>query len=178
MPARRSPGTLSLLPTLRFPLATSSPRDLFREFTAGWPAALDTDEGGLWSLGHHEENWGPAFNMTVLAMNLSAARNAVSKLHREVSLEMWGYLFPGQEEPITYVTNGVHTWSWLTPEMAALLEGHGGGRAWREEIERPASWAFVDEIPPDELWETTVLQNTRWSSSSTTACVERPGARL
>src|SRR5215208_2975815 len=130
------------------------PRDLFREFTAGWPAALGTDEEGLWSLGHHEENWGPAFNMTVLAMNLSAARNAVSKLHREVSLDMWGYLFPGEEEPITYVTNGVHTWSWLAPEMAALLDRHGGGRAWREEIERPASWSFVDEIPPGALWET------------------------
>ena len=130
------------------------PRDLFREFTAGWPAALGTDEEGLWSLGHHEENWGPAFNMTVLAMNLSAARNAVSKLHREVSLEMWVYLFPGEEEPITYVTNGVHTWSWLAPEMGALLDRHGGGKAWREEIERPASWSFVDEIPQGELWET------------------------
>ena len=130
------------------------PRDLFREFTAGWPAALGTDEKGLWSLGHHEENWGPAFNMTVLAMNLSAARNSVSKLHREVSLEMWGYLFPGEEEPITYVTNGVHTWSWLAPQMAALLDRHGGGKAWREEIERPATWSFVDEIPQGELWET------------------------
>ncbi len=130
------------------------PRDLFREFTAGWPAALGTDEEGLWSLGHHEENWGPAFNMTVLAMNLSAARNAVSRLHREVSLEMWGYLFPGEEEPITYITNGVHTWSWLAPEMATLLDRHGGGRAWREEIERPASWSFVEEIAPGELWET------------------------
>ena len=129
------------------------PPDLFREFTAGWPGALGTDEG-LWSLGHHEENGGPAFNMTVLAMNLSAARNAVSRLHREVSLEMWGYLFPGEEEPITHVTNGIHTWSWLAPEMADLLDRYGGGRAWREEVERAASWSFVDEIPPDEFWET------------------------
>ena len=130
------------------------PPDLFREFTAGWPGALGTDDEGLWSLGHHEENWGPAFNMTVLAMNLSAARNAVSKLHGEVSLEMWGYLFPGEEEPITHVTNGVHTWSWLAPQMANLLDRHGGGRAWREEIERAEAWSFVDEIPPGELWET------------------------
>jgi starch phosphorylase len=130
------------------------PPDLFREFTVGWPGALGTDDEGLWSLGHHEENGGPAFNMTVLAMHLSAARNAVSKLHREVSLEMWGYLFPGDEESITHVTNGVHTWSWLAPEMADLLDRHGGGRAWREEIERAASWSFVDEIPPGEFWET------------------------
>ena len=130
------------------------PPDLFREFTAGWPGSLGTDEEGLWRLGHHEEDWGPAFNMTVLAINLSAASNAVAWLHREVSVEMWGYLFPGEEEPITHVTNGVHTWSWLSPEKARLFERHAGGRAWREEIDRPESWSFVDEIPPDELWET------------------------
>jgi starch phosphorylase len=130
------------------------PPDLFREFTTGWPDALGTDEQGLWSLGRHEENWGPAFNMTVLAMNLSAARNAVSKLHREVSLAMWGYLFPDEENPITHITNGVHTWSWLSPELADLFDRHGGGRAWREEIERAATWSFVDEIPSSELWET------------------------
>ena len=130
------------------------PPDLFREFTAGWPGALGTDDEGLWSLGHHQENWGPAFNMTVLAMNLSAARNAVSRLHREVSLQMWGYLFPGEDGPITHVTNGVHTWSWLAPEMGDLFDRHGAGRAWREEVERAATWSFVDEIPPGELWET------------------------
>ena len=130
------------------------PPDLFREFTAGWPGALGTDELGLWSLGHHEENWGPAFNMTVLAMNLSAARNAVSKLHRDVSLEMWGYLFQSEEEPITHVTNGVHTWSWLAAEKGDLFNRHGGGRAWREKIEQPATWSFVDEISPGEFWET------------------------
>jgi glycogen phosphorylase len=130
------------------------PPDLFREFTAGWPGSLGTDEEGLWSLGHHEEDWGPAFNMTVLAMNLSAARNAVSRLHREVSLEMWGYLFPDEEDPITHITNGVHTWSWLAPEKVRLFDSHAGGRAWREEIERAASWSFVNEIPPAEFWET------------------------
>ena len=130
------------------------PPDLFHEFTAGWPGALGTDDEGLWDLGNHEEDWGPAFNMTVLAMNLSTARNAVSKLHREVSLEMWGDLFQGEEEPITHVTNGIHTWSWLAPEISAIFDRRGGGRAWREEIERPAAWSFVDEIPAGELWET------------------------
>lgn len=129
------------------------PPDLFHEFTAGWPGALGTDDEGLWDLGHHEEDWGPAFNMTVLAMNLSAARNAVSRLHRDVSLEMWGRLFPGEEKPITHVTNGVHTWSWLAPEMLDLFDRHGGGRGWREEIEHASSWSFVEGIPPGEFWE-------------------------
>ena len=42
---------------------------------------------------------GPAFNMTVLAMKLSAARNAVSKLHREVSSKCGATSSPGEEEP-------------------------------------------------------------------------------
>jgi starch phosphorylase len=129
---------------------------LFGEFTAGWPAALDTDEDSLWALGHKQESWGPTFNMTVLAMNLSTARNAVSKLHRDVSLEMWSYLFEDGRtgRPITHVTNGIHTWSWLAPEMSELFDEHSGGRAWRETAQDPAAWSFVAEIPPERLWET------------------------
>ncbi|PLS85200.1 MAG: alpha-glucan phosphorylase [Actinobacteria bacterium] len=129
--------------------------DLFDDFAAGWPEALGTDREGLWALGRKGEDWGEAFNMTVLAFNLSRSRNAVSKLHRDVSLEMWRYLFPENrdgEDPILAVTNGVHTWSWLAPTMARLFDRHAGGRAWRREVENPAAWSFVDVIPSGELW--------------------------
>ena len=79
---------------------------LFWQFMGDWPEALDTDEDGLWSLGHKQEEWGVVFNMTVLAMNLSAATNAVSDLHREVTEEMWGYLAEKSghdRRPITHV---------------------------------------------------------------------------
>ncbi len=131
------------------------PPELFHEFTAGWPGTLGTDEEGLFGLGRKEEEWGPTFNMTVLAMKLSAARNAVSELHRDVSLEMWRDLFPENESrPITHVTNGIHTWSWLSPELADLFERYSGGRAWREVLEDASAWSFVDEIPAADLWET------------------------
>ena len=129
--------------------------DLFDEFASTWLGDLGTDREGLWSLGRKQEDWGEAFNMTVLAFNLSRSRNAVSKLHRDVSLGMWSYLFPenpGGEDPILDVTNGVHTWSWLAPKMAALFDRHAGGRAWRREVENPAAWSFVAGIPPSELW--------------------------
>ncbi|CAA9488323.1 MAG: Glycogen phosphorylase [uncultured Rubrobacteraceae bacterium] len=131
------------------------PPDLFDEFAAAWPEELGTDREGLWALGRKQEEWGEAFNMTVLAFSLSRSRNAVSKLHRDVSLEMWSYLFPESssgEAPITDVTNGVHTWSWLAPELSALFDRHAGGRAWRREVENPAAWSFVASIPPGELW--------------------------
>ncbi|HET7479573.1 MAG TPA: alpha-glucan family phosphorylase [Rubrobacteraceae bacterium] len=130
------------------------PRDLFEEYTAGWPEDLGTDREGLWNLGRKEEEWGETFNMTVLAMNLSAARNAVSELHRDVSLEMWEYLFSKNgRRPITHVTNGIHTWSWLSPALYGLFERHSGGRAWRAAVEDASAWSFVEEIPDRDLWE-------------------------
>ena len=136
------------------------PPDLFREFAGTWPGSLNTDENGLWVLGHKEEGWGPTFDMTVLAMNLSAARNAVSELHRDVSEEMWSHLLNGR--PVTHVTNGVHTWSWLSPLMADLFDHHSGGRAWREAVQDESAWSFVKEMPSGELWEThaTVKRET------------------
>ncbi len=130
--------------------------ELFWEFAGNWPAQIGTDGDGLWFLGHKEEQWGATFNMTVLAMHLSAGRNAVSRIHRDVSMGMWSYLFSkdGELTPITYVTNGVHTWSWLSPEMAELFDERSAGRAWREAAQDAGTWSFVPEIPSKELWET------------------------
>jgi starch phosphorylase len=129
--------------------------DLFDEFARHWPEELGTDREGLWALGRKQEDWGEAFNMTVLAFNLSRSRNAVSKLHRDVSLDMWRELFPESHDgqaPILEVTNGIHTWSWLAPELAGLFDRHAGGRAWRREVENPAAWSFIVGIPAGELW--------------------------
>jgi starch phosphorylase len=133
------------------------PSDLFWEHAAGWPEALGTDRDGLWALGRNEEPWGEAFNMTVLAIRFSRGHNAVSELHRDVSEEMWGGLIEHGSEngaaPIIAVTNGVHTWSWLSPGLSRLFDRHARGRAWRREPENPAAWSFVREIPARELWE-------------------------
>jgi starch phosphorylase len=130
------------------------PPDLFREYTAGWPERLGTDEEGLWALGHKDEDWGPTFNMTVLAFTLSDGSNAVSRLHRDVSRGMWSHLFEGErgKNPIIHVTNGVHTWSWLSATLAGLFDEHSGGRAWRRSVQDQGAWSFVPEIPPDLLW--------------------------
>ena len=49
------------------------------------------------------------FCMTVLALRLASARNAVSELHGVVSRQMWNGIWPGvpeKEVPIGHVTNG------------------------------------------------------------------------
>ena len=56
------------------------------------------------------------FCMTVLALKLSRAANAVSELHGQVSRHMWQALYPGMPEdkvPIGHITNGIHLLGWM-----------------------------------------------------------------
>lgn len=67
--------------------------------------------------------------MTVLAVRLSNVSNGVSKLHGEVSRNMWKNIWHGlmdKEVPITSVTNGVHTSTWVSPDMVQLYDRYLG----------------------------------------------------
>lgn len=106
------------------------------------------------SLGEHQEPWGRAFNMTVLAFRLSGKSNGVSKLHGEVTRNMWHHLWPQktrEELPITHVTNGVHVPTWISSELGDVYNKYLG-RDWREKHDDPTLWERVKEIPADELW--------------------------
>ena len=84
--------------------------------------------------------------MAVLALNTSAYRNAVSRLHREVSQEMFHDLWPQLpvwEVPITSVTNGVHLPSWLNGDLALLYDQYLEPD-WRERFNDPAIWEQVE----------------------------------
>ena len=142
------------------------PPELFDGLMGGWPRALGVDRDALWSLGHKQEEWGPTFNMTVLAMNLSAVSNAVSELHGEVTRDMWRHSMPDVEganghKPITHVTNGIHTWSWLSPELFELFEKYSGGRAWQEMVQDASVWSLVQGIPAENLWQAHIEAKLR-----------------
>ncbi len=65
------------------------------------------------------------FNMAVMGMRLAQRVNGVSLLHGQVSREMFAGLWPGfdtSEVPIGSITNGVHTPTWVAPEMLTLDE--------------------------------------------------------
>lgn len=158
------------------------PPDLFGEFMGGWHESLGTDPDGLWALGHKQEEWGPTFNMTALAMNLSAISNAVSELHGEVSRQMWNRApedISGRS--ITHVTNGIHTWSWLAPGMHALFGRYSGGRAWQTMVQDNSAWSFAEEIPAEELWRAhvaTKLGMVEFVNGRLRLQAERSGGRL
>lgn len=116
------------------------------------PLGLDRD--GFMSLG-----WDPkrqSFNMTILAMNLAAYCNGVSKLHGEVTRKMFHYLYeniPIEEVPVFSVTNGIHTTTWLAREIRDLFDVYAGND-WKVNISKHTIWKAVDKIPDEKLWAT------------------------
>ncbi len=96
------------------------------------------------------------FCMTVLALRLSARANGVSRLHGEVSRQMWKSMWPNfdsSEVPIGSITNGVHMQTWVALEVAELFDHHLGS-AWRLAQQDPATWQRIYDIPDRELWDT------------------------
>jgi starch phosphorylase len=110
----------------------------------------------LMSLGRRDPfNRDERFSMAVLALNASAYRNAVSRLHREVSQEMFHDMWPQLpvwEVPITSITNGVHLPSWLNGDLSALYDQYLQPD-WRERFNDTSIWEQVEEIPDEELFE-------------------------
>jgi glycogen phosphorylase len=108
------------------------------------------------SLGRRDPSDGDErFSMAIFALKTSSYRNAVSRLHRQVSQEMWSGLWPQLpvwEVPITSVTNGVHLTSWLNGDLAALYDQYLQPD-WRERAGDLAAWEQIGEIPDEELLE-------------------------
>ncbi len=96
------------------------------------------------------------FNMAVLALTLSGRTNGVSELHGQVSRRMWQSMYPDVPEndiPIGSLTNGIHNPSWISRDMAGLLDRYIGPR-WRTEPIDQEIWDRGDTIPGEELWRT------------------------
>ncbi|MBI5197107.1 MAG: alpha-glucan family phosphorylase, partial [Nitrospirae bacterium] len=94
------------------------------------------------------------FNLTLLAFRLAGFYNGVSKLHGEVSSRMWVSNWPGtpaEENPITYVTNGVHTSTWISPLIADLFEQYLGSEWYSHPADR-LFWRKIREITDDIYW--------------------------
>jgi len=101
------------------------------------------------------QSWGgDAFSMPVLALKFSEFRNGVSELHGKVAREMWQFLWSDskvEDVPIGYVTNGIHTETWLARRMGILFSRYLGAD-WVDHIDDPGLWAQVENIPDEELW--------------------------
>ena len=101
------------------------------------------------------------FNMAVLALRHAHHVNAVSKLHGKVTRRMVQSMYPGfpeDEVPVGAVTNGIHTRSVISADMADLLDRYLEGR-WSQNVPDATAWDRVAAIPDEELWR--VRQRSR-----------------
>ncbi|MDD3807243.1 MAG: alpha-glucan family phosphorylase [Candidatus Marinimicrobia bacterium] len=103
------------------------------------------------------------FSMTILAMKMSKSCNGVSKLHGEVSRKIWSDVWkdvPLCEIPITHVTNGVHTETWVSREFRKLYNEYLGDD-WILKIDDPDIWKNVHDIPAGTLWDVHKIRKQR-----------------
>src|SRR5256886_2132094 len=133
----------------------SFPREMMRKYFGNFAKELNIPFDELFSFGHTRVNPDDPFSMTILALRLSRHANGVSKLHGEVTRSLWKDVWSGvpvHEVPITNITNGVHTKTWMAPEFAALYRKHLGD--WEEHLAEPDFWRGVIDIPDAQLGDT------------------------
>lgn len=116
---------------------------------------LGLDRDRFIQFARQELPWGAQYSMTVLALRLSAYANGVSKLHGEVSRDMWQFLWPDTpvaQVPIGHITNGVHTQTWLVQELEDYYNRHLSA-GWLQAVDDPATWAALAHAPDADLWQ-------------------------
>ncbi len=132
------------------------PFTLVETHLAGAWGTLGAYREAFLALGHYDNGSGPLFNMTALALRTSNFVNGVSQLHGQVTRDMWGPIWPGlanESRPVRAITNGIHVPTWLSLEMAALLDEFLPPD-WRERVDDPSVWDGVLHIPDERIWET------------------------
>ncbi len=129
------------------------PRELIDKYFSAWAKECGVSIDDLMAVGHRPgDTPDERFNMAVMGLRLAGRSNAVSRLHRDVSREMFADLWPDvpeDETPITSVTNGVHALTWVSVEMNDLLS-----RYVLPEWAAAGSehWDRIDEARDDEVW--------------------------
>ncbi len=122
-------------------------------FSGFWPQ-LGIERERFLDLARQKHPWGETFSMAVLAFRMSGRCNGVSELHGQVSRKMWSFLWPERpvaDVPISHITNGVHTGSWLARRLNVLYDRYLP-EDWRERLDDPEVWLYLDRIPDEELW--------------------------
>ena len=132
------------------------PLDLVKKYFKDFWPRLGLSEEEFMKLGmkpcNELEN---GFNMGILALKIAGKKNGVSKLHGAVSRELFGEVWPNiaaSESPIGYVTNGIHTCSWLAPKLKELYNKYLIP-FWQDSMHKDEIWEKINNIPNDKLWQ-------------------------
>ncbi len=100
-----------------------------------------------------EKNEAELFNMTYFALRTCAYANGVSRLHGQVSQQLFHQLYPQwpiDEIPIGYVTNGIHVPTWDSSFTDALWTEVCGKGRWAGKINTLGN--KIETIADETLW--------------------------
>jgi starch phosphorylase len=130
------------------------PFALVEKHLAGTWGEMGAHRDKFLALGAYDNGGGPQFNMTALALRTAAHINGVSRLHGEVTREMWRPLWPDatpEQIPVRHITNGVHVPTWMAAPVFEVLDRHFGA-GWLDRVDDPALWDRLADIPDEALW--------------------------
>ncbi|MEP1215727.1 MAG: alpha-glucan family phosphorylase [Marinobacter sp.] len=141
-------------------------QSLLRLYLSPWLATRDLTVEGLVKLGSERvtpgsDQAGQNLNMAYLALSMSGRINGVSRIHQKVSQAIFQPLFPrwpAEDIPAEYVTNGVHTPSWDSPEADAIWTRACGTERWRRPLRDACP---MNGVSDEELWDMRRLQRQR-----------------
>ena len=129
------------------------PRPLMERYFKAWADECDVSFDTLMALGQvPDEPPDAPFNMAVMGLRLAGFSNGVSKLHGQVSRQIFQSVWPGvprEELPIGSITNGIHTRTWVSTEIRDLFDRHVLPE-WH--LAGPDRWARIEDVSDDELW--------------------------
>lgn len=94
------------------------------------------------------------FNMTALAIYGARFHNGVSRIHGGVSARIWAHLWPQvepEENPISFVTNGVHVPTFLATDWNDLFDRYLGN-GWSQRLTSLDCWSCIHSIPDHLFW--------------------------
>lgn len=126
--------------------------DTIRHYFANWCQELNISPETLIALG--SEPGQPDFNMTALAIRSSRYQNGVSRIHGEVSSRICAHLWPQispEENPMDYVTNGVHIPTFLATEWYETFDRYLGV-GWHQRQTDAGCWEGIHRIPDQTFW--------------------------
>ena len=138
--------------------------DMVRRYMPHYAERLGIDWNEFMALGRENPaNYHEKFSMSVLAARLSQEMNGVSKIHGQVSREMFSSMFNGyhaDELYIGHVTNGVHWPTWTAKSWQKFFNEHiaEGFITKQNQLDL---WQKIHEVEDKYIWEKRQLERSR-----------------
>ena len=127
-------------------------KDMIASYFGNFLGEFGLDAAPLVALGQVDGTDG--FNMTALAVRGSRFHNGVSRIHREVTADMLEAMWPqipAGDNPVTYITNGVHIATFLSPEIKDLFDRFVDS-AWAQGLTEQEWGQGIERIPDHIFW--------------------------